>query len=187
MATLGGRSSVTRLTALEVLSDDGTLVLMFDRQDDAGSMVIKTRKPWESAWSSDGTRFSVLSQEAKLLGQLLSNGDVSYSRAQIEAINASDFTAQAPISVPGDQVPTSTEGDCTPLDIERAKAQNLKEERENILLQMERDHALDHHVGAMVPGCPACDRRIRPGYGDGSLPASEPTTEPTDDPSDLPF
>jgi hypothetical protein len=165
MAQLGGRSIRTLITALEVLSDDEKNVLMVNRNED-GSVQIKTRLRYASSWGSEGPTFAVKAEDARTLALLLGSQDASYHRTKLDDISSSDFSAEKPQEVL-DAEAGETPGDCTELDIERAKAANLTEQRAIVELELRRDHALDKHVGWEVEGCPSCDRSIRP--GDGSL------------------
>jgi hypothetical protein len=167
-ARLGGRTIRTIITQLEVLSDDGSLVAMFDRGED-GSVLLRTRLPHESPWKSETPRFSITKNDALTLGHLLMSADAQYRRVVIDEIDSSDFTAPAPET----PEPSGTTADCTQLDIERARAQNITEERELLRLSNIRDHSLDKHIGSAVEGCPSCDERVRPGHGDGSLPEDD--------------
>lgn len=173
-ARLGGIATRTQITSLELLSDNGEQVLMLDRQED-GSIIVKTRKPHESAWGSNGPRYEVKASDARLLGAMLTSQDQRYNNHVIEDISTVDFTAPEPEDVIEARLREKV-GDCTQLDIERAKAANLAEEKANLLLQLERDHSLDKH-NPMVDGCPTCERAIYPGHGDGSL-RDYGTTEP---------
>jgi hypothetical protein len=171
-ARLGGRTVRSLITSLEVLSDDEKQVLMLDRQED-GSIVIKTRAPHESAWSSNGPRFEVKAADARMLGSMLRSEDQNWNRTALEEIETADFTAPEPEEVIEKRLREKV-GECSELDIERAKAANLAEQRKNIELEMERDHALNKHVGYRIDGCPACGRAIYPGHGDGSLHPAQP-------------
>ena len=129
-AKLGGRSVRTILTSLELLSDNGEQVLMFDRQED-GSIVIKARAPYETAWASSGPRFEVAKYDAILLGGMLQSSDQQYNSSRLENIDSQDFKAPEPEEVIEARLREKV-GDCTELDIERAKAANLAEQRRNI-------------------------------------------------------
>lgn len=181
-ARLGGIATRTQITSLELLSDNGEQVLMLDRQED-GSIIVKTRKPHESAWGSNGPRYEVKASDARLLGAMLTSTDQRYNNHVIEDISTVDFTAPEPEDVIEARLREKV-GDCTQLDIERAKAANLTEEKANLLLRLATDHANGKHEdGWYGEGCTACENRIRPGYGDGSLREQddEPNTDPESD------
>lgn len=159
-AQLSGRATRTLITSMEVLSDDEKQVLMLDRQED-GSIIIKTRAPHESPYYSDGPRWEVKAKDARILGALLRSEDQQYSETMLKEISSSKVTRDKPPEVIEKELREKI-GDCSELDIERAKAANLVEEKANLLLGLERDHALDKHITADVPGCPACERKTNP-------------------------
>lgn len=156
-ARLGGRSIRTIITALEVLSDDGSLVAMFSRSED-GSASLRTRLPHEPSWGGESPRFSITKADAATLGHLLMSADAQYRLTTLNDIDASTFTGPAPER----PEPSGTTADCTQLDIERARAQNITEERELLRLSNIRDHGLDKHVRAEIQGCESCENVVIP-------------------------
>jgi len=174
MGHLSAAKLKQQVTSVEVVSDDSQRVLRFSGGPD--SFTIAIRDATESEWSA--TTFATLSREdAKLVSVVLSGADLDYQPGVVEQVKG----VKAVHRLPAPEVEKGPlDGDCTPLDIERAKAENLKEERENIQLQMERDHSLDRHASGDVPGCPACDRKV--------IPSAMPEDRSADaDPEDLPF
>lgn len=172
MAHLTGAKTKNTLDSIEVVSDDSLRVLRF-RHSEGGEFFIETRDATESDWNYKS--FALLrGEDANVIASVLRGGDLNlYGAPKIEGISKTAHT----IPKPEDDKPA--EPDCSPLEVEQAKAANIEKQRQVVELELERDHAKDLHVGAMVPGCPACDRRISPGYGDGSLP--EPTTTSDDE------
>jgi hypothetical protein len=173
MGHIQGKSTEHRLTGIEVVTDDSQQVFRFTRDKD-GVITISQRASTEDGWSARQI-IRLDKDDASTIASVLNGSDIQHVLDKIKAIPADQFSLPKPESVKGPM-----DGDCTPLDIERAKAQNLLEERENIKLQMNRDHFLDKHVGFTVDGCPACEKSTRPGHGDGSLPDPGPIT--SDDP-----
>jgi hypothetical protein len=191
-AQLSGRTLRTLLTELELLSNDETQVLTFLRNQD-GTIVIRTRLPHEDYWSSSGARFEISEKDARTLGMLLKSEDVSYNRSTIEEISSTHLKREKPAEILEKELREKI-GDCSELDIERAKATRIAEEKDLLKLQNSRDHALDKHIGQTVDGCVECENRIRPGYGDGSLREQDdepvsPDAPVSDDsqPEDLPY
>jgi hypothetical protein len=165
---LGGRSVRTLITSLEVISDDQKHVLMLDRGEN-GDVTVKVRFAYENYWSASGPVFSVDDKDARVLGSLLRSEDQHHYTRFLDEIETSKIQREKPREVIEAELATKP-AECTELDIERAKAANIAEERRNIELSMERDHALDKHVGFRIDGCPACERQISPGHGDGTFP-----------------
>jgi len=188
MSQLSGRTFTTTITKLDITSADNTKVLMIQR-DSMGGVSFRIRMSHQSSWdSSDEPRYEVSKDDARLLGILMKGEDASYSRPKLDEITYSEFKTPAPETHTEEEI----RADCTQLDIERAKAANLAEERELLRLTNERDHALDKHFDQQVDGCDACDRRIRPGYGDGVASYlttvyhdGRPTSEPYDSKPDI--
>lgn len=164
MAHLTAPRTKSFINEVEVVSDDSTQVLKF--YGDADGVTISLRDATDSNWSAK--RIATLDRRsAEVIATILQGGQISEYGSVNEAIKGlTDASHQ--LERPETVEPTK-DSDCTALDIERAKAENLKEERRNIELSMERDHALDKHVGYRIDGCPACERAIYPGHGDGSL------------------
>jgi len=186
---LGGRRARTLLTSLELLSTEETDVLAFARNDN-GSITVQSRKTYESAWAANGPRYEIKAEDARVLGSLLRSEDQSHMTSRIDQIDVSSFEGREPDEVIEARLREKV-GDCTELDIERAKAANLAEQRKVVELEMERDHSLDRHVTGDVPGCPACDRKVIPSATPGGWDRSdEDTVNGTTDPNtgeDLPF
>ncbi len=187
MASLGGRNLRTIVTSLEVLADNGEDVLMFDRIEEAqgGGVKIRTRKVWESPWSYDGATFMVGRTDADILAKIVGGTDAQYQLGALQSISASDFTGKNPNVVDEDAVAKEVEARCSQLDIERAKAANLAEEKEVLARTLTVQH-MDNKHDRDVEGCVMCENRIRPGHGDGSF-VDEPFAEsmPSVDADDL--
>lgn len=159
MAQLGGRTLRSLVTSLELLSDDEKLVLMLDRQED-GSVRVRTRKPWESTWASEGDSFTLKAADARSVSALFGSQDVSWSRSTWDEITTNDFSKPNPDEANEAEVARQVEERCSQLDIERAKAANIAEEMELLRLTLVRDHSLDKHITAAVEGCGPCDSAI---------------------------
>lgn len=188
MGHLAGIQTQQELTSIEIVSDDAQQVLRIQPLDNGVRIAI--RDAADNHWSYK--EFARLDPaDAKIIAAAFEGGRIDHVYGiedTLKGVPTSMHTIPKPEPAPGE--PVTTDSDCTALDIERAKAANIAEAKQLVQLEMERDHALDRHVGAEVPGCPACERRIRPGYGDGSLTNVEARgqTMPADgDPEDLPF
>jgi hypothetical protein len=181
MGHLTGARTERKINSIEVVSDDSQRVLRFSVNEN-GSVTIASREAIESDW--DAKPIAIIDKDdAAIVATILNGGGVSSYSAigkRIEAVSVSGHTLPKPEEVKGPM-----DGDCTPLDIERAKAANLKEERELVQLQMERDHQLDHHVRADVPGCPACERKFTNADAERPAPIKRPTDPASFD--DVPF
>jgi hypothetical protein len=174
MATLAGRAIRTVIHSLEVVSDDSQTVLMLDRGTD-GSVVLKIRKAHEDSWSATGPRFNVVQSDAAILAQAINGSDVQYSRKAVEEVPVADFRLPNPEPVEDPNKP-----DCSQLDIERARAENLREEREVLADQFRLDHSRDKHYSANVVGCPTCEAKVIPSIpvpasGNGHVPELDVT------------
>ncbi|HZL95983.1 MAG TPA: hypothetical protein VFB99_20165 [Vicinamibacterales bacterium] len=168
MGHLAGARTKRTLNSIEVVSDDNTKVLRFVASE-SGPIKIEIRDSTDSEWSYKPLA-TLDKVDAEVVAVVLQGGAVStYVSSATTKIDSMD-TQSFNLPKPPDPEKGPLDGDCTPLDIERAKAENLREERRNIELSMERDHALDKHIGFRIDGCPACGRAIYPGHGDGSLP-----------------
>lgn len=155
MAQLGGKSVRTLITSLEVLSDDGQHVLMFDTLDGlgGGGVKIRVRRPWESAWASDAPTFTLDKPDGEILSKIVGNLDAHYQRMTLDTITPTDFTGTNPDVANEAEVARRVEERCSQLDIERAKAANIQQE---FIL----DHSRDKHVRGDVPGCPSCEAKV---------------------------
>lgn len=151
-----GKTTRETIESIEIVSDDMTQVMVLERDGD--NLRIKMRDATGSRW--DLKEFAKLTpRDRQAVGVIFDGGQIqSWQRTYLDDITDQSFSMPKPPE-PEDEAT----GDCTPLDIERAKAANLEEERANIALQMELDHSRDKHVTADVPGCPACDRKYIPG------------------------
>jgi len=156
MAHLGGKSIRTVVTSLEVLSDDGKMVLMLDGSGDG--VVIKTRKIHESTYAYDLPRWTVTKRDTEVLAFVITNRDAQYSATQIAEISSSDFEGE---NVDAAEVEKQVEARCSQLDIERAKAENIREEAELVKRQLVVQHMDDKHISADAPGCEMCENRYR--------------------------
>lgn len=155
MAHLTGARTERKINSIEVVSDDSLRVLKISTTE-RGTITVGIREAIESDWSAK-TFATIDKDDATIIATLLNGGTINEwgeVRNRIEGVATSPHTLPKPETEKGPM-----DGDCTPLDIERARAANLLEERQNIQLQLERDHALDKHTTADVPGCPACERK----------------------------
>jgi hypothetical protein len=183
MGHLTGAATERQLTSIEIVSDDGQQVLRI--QPDDHGVKVSIRDATESQWSyKDFARLDTA--DAKLIAAVFEGGRIDH-RYGIEDVLGGIPTQHHSIPKP-EAAKAEGEGDCTPLDIERAKGANLQEAKQLLLLELGRDHALDRH-NSDVPGCPACETRIRPGFGDGSLRPGDTDREHVvaDDGDDVPF
>lgn len=166
MAHLTAPNTKRTIDSVEVVSDDSTKVLRFNVTD-KGVATITLRDATASHWSA--TQIATLDRrDAEVVATILTGGSISeYGNAKetIDALPTSYHTLEKP-----EADKPVTDSDCTALDIERAKAENIREQKQLVELELERDHARDYHTTASVPGCLACERAIYPGHGDGSLP-----------------
>lgn len=156
MGHLTGARTKREITQVEVVADDSQRVLRF-RASESGSFSIEIRDATASEWSYES--FATLDKDdATIVARVMSGGIIAYD-AEFDRVKAIGDAHSLPKP---EDVKGPMDGDCTPLDVERAKAENLREAKELVQLEMERDHALDRHVTGDVPGCPACDRRVIP-------------------------
>lgn len=159
MAQLGGRNVRTLLTSLEVLSDDGKTVLMLDSADGlgGGGCKIKVRKPFESTYAYDIPTFTLTKKDAETLSKVMLNGEIKYMIQTVEGIVEARFTAE---DVNGAEVEKQVEARCSQLDIERAKAANIEEEKDLLAKTLIVQHMDDKHVSISVDGCRYCEASI---------------------------
>jgi hypothetical protein len=159
MAQLGGKNVRTLLTSLEVLSDDGKTVLMLDSADGlgGGGVKIKVRKPFESTYNYDLPTWTVTKKDAETLSKVMLNGEIKYMLATVEGIVETRFTAE---DVNGNEVEKQVEARCSQLDIERAKAANIEEEKDLLAKTLIVQHMDDKHVSISVDGCRYCEAAI---------------------------
>lgn len=163
MAHLSGVETKRTVESIEVVSDDSLRVFRFERT--STGVRISERKAHQSYW--DAVTFATLDRkDASLLNTLLGGGAVYSDETFTELTNRNQRHV---LPNPEPEVDEAEQARCAELDIERAKAENLREQREIVLLELGRDHANDKHMARDVEGCVACENRIRPGYGDGSL------------------
>lgn len=155
MATLGGKSIRTIVTSLEVLSDDGKHVLMLDQASSDGGVRIRVRKTHDSKWGYDHPTFTVSKQDAEIVTKIVGSSDAQYIAERLRSIDSTDFTAPAPIDP--DEVERKIEERCSQLDIERAKAANMEEEKALLTKRLIVQHMDDKHIRESVVGCPKCD------------------------------
>ena len=178
MAHLTAPKTERTISEVEVVSDDSMQVLLIGRADNV--VKIRLRDATESNWASKVIA-TLDKRDAEVIATIFETGYIStYGSVQstVDGLPSGTHSIEKPVAEKG-----PLDGDCTPLDIARAEAENLREAKEIVLLEMERDHALDKHITAYVNGCPACDRATYPGHGDGSLKADVPAEYP----ENLPF
>jgi hypothetical protein len=153
MGHLSGIETKRTVSDIEVVSDDLQRVLRFSLT--STGITIAERKAHQSYW--DTTTIATLDKkDASLLNTLIGGGFV-YSDSTFEALTNRNVRHQLPD--PNPPVDEDEQRRCSELDIERAKAANLAEQKELLTLENERDHANDKHITSDVPGCPACERR----------------------------
>jgi len=166
MAQLGGKSIRTVVTSLEILSDDGKQVLMLDAQD--GGVKIRVRQAFESAWGSYNG-WTVSKGDAEIVAKIVANHDAQYNLSALNAISSTDFTAE---DVRGAAIEKEVEARCSQLDIERAKAANIAEEKDLLAKTLVVQHLDDKHMTASITGCELCeeaDRQARNPFTDEAL------------------
>ena len=157
MAHLTAPATKNIITEVEVVSDDSKQVIKF--YGSADEITISIRDATDSYWSFK--RIATLDKRsAEVIATILQGGEISKYGSVSDAIKGLPTTAHT-LEKPEAEKPV-TDSDCTALDIERAKAENLRESKAIIELELERDHSLDRHVTGDVPGCPACDRKVIP-------------------------
>jgi hypothetical protein len=185
MAQLGGKSVRTLVTSLEILSDDGTVVLMLDSMDGlgGGGVKIRTRKPWESTWSGSLPMWSIAPRDAEIVSKIVANSDAQYNRASLDAIDSSDFRGENPDTADEAKIEAAVEARCSQLDIERAKAANLIEEKVLLAQQLVVQHYDGKH-DRDVDGCVPCEDRTRSVTLGADMPWDAPATHGTYDPDD---
>jgi hypothetical protein len=157
MAHLTAPSTKRTISEVEIVSDDSMQVIkVYTDGEGAG---ISIRAATDSSWGA--TRIATLDKRsAEVIATVLQGGTISeYGSVKelIAGLPTTSHSIEKPVAEKGPM-----DGDCTPLDIERAKAENLREAKELVQLEMERDHSLDRHATGDVPGCPACDRKVIP-------------------------
>jgi hypothetical protein len=166
MAQLGGKSIRTTIQSLEVLSDDGKQVLMFDTLE--SGVKIRVRAAHESPWGSHPT-WMVSKSDAEILAKIVGGHDAQYNLSALTAITSSDFTAD---DVTGAAIDAAVEARCSQLDIERAKAANIAEEKDLLVKTLVVQHLDDKHMTASITGCELCeeaDRQARNPFTDEAL------------------
>ena len=156
MGHLTGARTKRQITSVEVVSDDSQRVLRFIANE-SGSYSIEERAATDSEWSFKPFA-TIAKEDAAVIAVILKGGDTTYDNGVFDRAKSLSGAHK----LPEPESAKDAEGDCTPLDIERAKAANLQEAKQLVQLEMERDHSLDRHVGADVPGCPACERKVIP-------------------------
>lgn len=157
MAALAGRSVHTRISELEIVSEDEQNVLRIQHTSDGGTTLM-ARKAWDSRWESFAS-WSIKQGDVSVVAAAITGSDVSWDRTSIDAISATSFKRDAPDNVEKavEEALNAEKGRCSELDIERARAANLVEQRDILRVQMLVDHANDKHIHAAYEGCPKCE------------------------------
>lgn len=168
MGQLTGISKRTTVQYIEVVADDSSAVLMISTHGDR--VTLQTRLPHEDRWSHAKTpEFTIQSGDKSLLASIINGADVSWQRTKLDEISGAAFSLPNPNPEPDED----EQRRCAELDIERAKAANLAEEKALLQTRMSVDHINNKHGNYEIAACELCEMRIRPGRGDGSLPAPE--------------
>jgi len=151
---MSGLSGITRklvVEHIEIESDDKSKIAVVDHGLD-GSATISIRDPWASQYMQGPLKFTISGSDIGVLVAALQGSDATYSRAKDIPLSRIKIEDPTPKTVPN----------CEPLDIIRAQAVNLAEERELLRLSLIRDHSLDKHISADVEGCETCADKIPP-------------------------
>lgn len=166
MATLMGLQQRLVLPRVEVVSDKQDGVLVIERAPGNNYVTITIRKPWEATWNASGPSFQIEDPDVTLIAAALSGHDAAWT-IRNRRIPSDTFAAP---DVNEDAVAKEVEARCSQLDIERAKAVNLEEEKALLRTRMSVDHVNDKHGNYEIDGCELCQMRTRSDHGDGSLP-----------------
>lgn len=159
MATLTGKRQRTVVDQIEIVMRDreeGEHVLVVTRDPSAKTTTISVRRPWEGAWDSSGGKATLTDAEANIVAAVVTGGDQGYRLDSLKAIDYSTYSAQ---DVNAKAVEAEVEARCSQLDIERAKAANIREEKEALVLSLTVQHMDDKHITRSVDGCPICELR----------------------------
>lgn len=153
MASLMGLRKRLTVPQIEVVSDkhDGVLVIQHNEQ----GATITVRKPWEATWNASGPSFTVEKKDVPVIVAALQGGDAEWTMRD-RIIPTDTFTAE---DVNEAAVAKEVEARCSQLDIERAKAANIAEEKEALTLALKVQHMDDKHITRSVDGCPICEMR----------------------------
>jgi hypothetical protein len=154
-----------------------------------GGVKIKVRKPFESTYNYDLPTWTVTKKDAETLSKVMLNGEIKYMIQTVEGIVETRFTAE---DVNGAEVEKQVEARCSQLDIERAKAANIAEEKDLLAKTLVVQHMDDKHLKTSIIGCEICEENIRSttlGYpfpGDTDEPRTHGTYDPDDDSTKTP-
>jgi hypothetical protein len=151
MGNLGGLAFKTLITQLEVTSDDSTKVLVISRGPEFTTLSI--REPWERDWESSGPKFSVTNEDIQMVIAAIS-GEDSQWRLKYNQVTATRFAYDNPAPKADEEAQR-----CAQLDIERARAANVAEERELLRAKLAYDHSHDLHVTRDEDNCPTCEAK----------------------------
>jgi hypothetical protein len=143
---------------IEVVSDkqDGVLVIMHDEN----KATIIVRKPWESTWNATGPTFTIDKKDVPVITAAMAGGDAEWTMRD-RAITTSTFEAP---DINEEAVAKEVEARCSQLDIERAKAANIAEEKDLLTQTLVVQHMDDKHIREYVSGCPKCEASVRTMY-----------------------
>jgi len=156
MGTLTGLTKTTHIERIEVVSIERDWVMVVERRKDANATTVTIRKASESTWNATGPVFTIEDKDTSLVSAAILGQDAGW-QLRDRAIEVATFTAE---DINEKAVAAEVEARCSQLDIERAKAANIAEERELLRLSLKRDHSLDKHITAYVEGCESCDSGI---------------------------
>jgi hypothetical protein len=179
MSQLVGKTIVTKITGLDIVSDDGKHVLRIIQEGDKVKLVERDANDNPFGWTNRIV-YTLEDEQKNLVSIAVRNGDAQYERSQLDKINGTQFQIEQPKP---DEPPTT---DCSPIavaDAQAAAALVASEARiEAIKFELRLDHTRNKHITADVEGCPLCESKV--------LPRSVDLTEDEDDyldSSGLPF
>jgi hypothetical protein len=141
MAQLSGKRQRTVVDMIEVIMRDrenGEHVLVINRNESDKTVTLMVRRPWEGTWDYSGGKATLDNAEAGVISSILTGGDMTY---RLDTLKAIDYTSYSAENVNAAAVEREVEARCSQLDIERAKAANLREEKEVLLLRLKVQQA----------------------------------------------
>lgn len=179
MAQLVGKTITTKITGLDIVSDDGKHVLRVVHDGEKIQLVERDANDSPYGWENR-ILYTLDSDQKDLVAIAVRNGDAQYNRSQLEKVTSTQFQIEQP--KPAEE-PTT---DCSPIAVADAQAAASLVEKEArieaIKFEMRLDHTRDRHITADVEGCPLCEGTVL------SRTRWDPTVnEIKDDPDRLPF
>jgi hypothetical protein len=184
MSQLVGKTVVTKITGLDIVSDDGKHVLRVTQNGDTIQLVERDANDSPYGWK-DRITYTLDGSQQTLVSLAVRNGDAQYDRGALDKITSTQFQ----IEQPKVDEPTT---DCSPIAVADAQAAAALVEKEAkieaVKFEMRLDHTRDRHITADVEGCPLCEGKVLP--RSSSLPVSLDLTQEDEDDlrdKDFPF